>query len=90
MSQNNGAPGHGTDKNQNDPSAGCGEPAREFSPSDEPDDAVPEQRRDRPVPAPAPGVPVSEKEYQRLKDTARRQVHKKDAPAQEDRPRKQR
>jgi hypothetical protein len=90
MSQNNGAPGHGTDKNQSDPSAGCGEPAREFSPSDVPDDTGADQRPEHPVPAPAPGVPVSEKEYQRLKDTARRPVHRKDVPAQEDRPRKER
>ena len=67
---------------------GCAEPAREFNPSVSPEDAEHEEQSDRPKSAPAPGTPVSEDEYQRLKEEARRRRTQPDVPAQEDRPRK--
>jgi hypothetical protein len=76
-----------------EPQAGCAEAGAQFTPADVPDadvpdaevpenDAKPAERRE----APAPGVPVSEAEFDRLKDRARHHPRSDDAPAQEDAP----
>ena len=72
--------------NQNEPSPGCAEEGQEINPSDVPNEATPEEMRKKPVPAPAPGVPISPQKYQRLKEEARRRRNQQDVPVQEDRP----
>jgi hypothetical protein len=44
---------------------------------------------DNPKPAPAPGLPVSEEEYRRMKEAARHAPAPRDRHAQEDHPRKE-
>jgi hypothetical protein len=56
-------------------------------PADVPADAGCETSLDRPKSAPAPGVPMSIAEYERLKEQAKRRPARRDAPAQEDSPR---
>ena len=41
---------------------------------------------DKPRPAPAPGLPVSEEEYKRMKEAAKHAPAPRDEHAQEDRP----
>jgi hypothetical protein len=68
------------------PSKGATGPAKTFRPDKE-DPHIPEDITG-PRSAPAPGVPMSEEEYRRLKEEAERQPAKsrKDKPAQEDVP----
>ncbi len=73
-----------------DPSPGSADVGREFDASEEPEDTHPDEVSHGPQPAPAPGLPVSEREYQRLKDEAQRGRNEDDVPAQEDRPAKKR
>jgi hypothetical protein len=63
---------------------GCADQGTEFNPADVPEDDPESTGRTRP--APAPGVPVTNEEYERLKDEARRRRGRDDAPAQEDVP----
>lgn len=74
---------------RDDPSQSSAKPGKEFNPADLPDEHGPAERRNVPRPAPAPGVPVSERAYERLKDDARHRSCEDDVPAQEDRPRKE-
>lgn len=71
------------------PHGGCADAGTEFNPADavSDDDAV---QPSHPRPAPAPGVPVAPKEYERLKDQARHRRGRETAPAQEDAPEKRR
>jgi hypothetical protein len=78
------------DQHPEDPSPGSADVAREFDASEEPEDTHPDDVSPAPRPAPAPGLPVSEREYQRLKDEAQRGRNQDDVPAQEDRPAKKR
>jgi hypothetical protein len=73
---------------QNDPSPGCAERGQEINPADVPNEAESDETGKRPVPAPAPGVPISSQRYQRMKEKARRRRNQQDVPAQEDRPRR--
>jgi hypothetical protein len=69
------------------PHRGCGDAGTEFTPEDVPvggDDLRPAGSRS----APAPGVPVSATEYDRLKERARTSRARSEAPAQEDAPAK--
>ena len=68
-----------------DPVPGRSDAGRDFSPSDLPDDA-PEEHTENPRAAPAPGVPISNHELERLKEKARTEDDQPDVPAQEDRP----
>jgi len=69
------------------PVPGSAEVGREFDVSEEPEDTQPDDLSHGPRSAPAPGLPVSDREYQRLKDEAqRRPKQDDDVPAQEDRP----
>jgi hypothetical protein len=54
--------------------------------ADVPEDTGGETSSDRPKAAPAPGVPMSIEEYERLKAKAKRSPARGDAPAQEDSP----
>jgi hypothetical protein len=49
-----------------------------------PADPAPERESEPAGPVPAPGVPVSDAEYRRLKEEARRRRIPKEAPDQED------
>jgi hypothetical protein len=64
------------------PLEGVGERGREFSAADVPEDRDADRRTPRP--APAPGTPTSNEEYDRLKEAARRKTPRRDGPAQED------
>ena len=64
------------------PLAGDGERGREFNPSKVPEDC--DSDRSAPRPAPAPGSPVGDDEYDRLKEAARKERHRPGGPAQED------
>ena len=64
------------------PLAGDVERGKEFNPSDEPENR--DEDRSAPRPAPAPRTPVSDDEYERLKEAARQKRQRPGGPAQED------
>ena len=64
------------------PLAGDGERGKDFNPSDEPENR--DEDRSAPRPAPAPRTPVSDDEYERLKEAARQKRQRPGGPAQED------
>ena len=70
-------------RHERSPKPGHAEPGRTYVPGS--DDSHPEPDSEQPRPAPAPGIPIAPKEYQRLKDEAkRRRSNSGDVPAQED------
>lgn len=71
------------------PKAGSAASGVPIDPTAEPEGHSADAREGRPkrVVAPAPGVPMSAREYERLKDEAARGRAPEDAPACEDRPR---
>ena len=58
-----------------------------FEPSELPEEA--DDNTDKPRAAPAPGLPVSEKQYKRMKEAAKHTPAPCDDAAQEDRPKKE-
>jgi hypothetical protein len=65
------------------PAPGAAKPGRTYTPASDNTDA--EAPVERPRAAPAPGVPISPDEYERLKDKAtRRRSKSDDVPAQDD------
>ena len=62
---------------------GVAEKGKSFDPKDLPEAGA---SPDEPIAAPAPGLPVSDEEYERMKERARKTVISSDSIAQEDRP----
>ena len=54
------------------PQAGCGGPGHSASPLDMPEESRDTPSTVQPREAPAPGVPVSDEEYERMKEKAKR------------------
>ena len=69
------------------PLPGSANPSEEFNPTDVPDHSERDDPGEHPRPAPAPGVPTADQEYERLKEGARWRRKQPEAPAQEDTPR---
>jgi hypothetical protein len=75
-----------TDRDPAESHLGVTDPGKEFRPDEIEDDEPPRGGRQTSREAPAPGLPISPAEYQRLKDDAAKRRSTTDAPAHEDRP----
>jgi hypothetical protein len=69
------------------PLDGVGDGGESFDPKDVPEESSDEP--EKPRSAPAPGLPISEEEYQRMKEAARHAPAPRNEHAQEDRPEKE-